>query len=284
MLVGARPPRPALSLGRSASARRAGCAAPGRGRGTRCRGARSRSSRRRCTRRGCACPQPARTPGRSRSRWCPVVARTSRPSTRPSTPSTRPSGIAMTAAQTKAAPRCSSGTSPTCSRSRSRLARSRSARAASGPAVDPDHRAEKTPGSRRGRRPRAGVVGHGRQTGGLGERDGLEPRVAEERHLGLGDVGAPSTSSAPTTSRSSSSTRSARICRSPWTLCSLRVARTSRRSRAAPGGWRRGRPLQLGELARSLVSRGRASRRARPGRAARPRPCPAPRRTGRRRS
>ena len=188
-------------------------------------------------------------------------------------PSTTPRGrpaATSAAAQTKCAPRRSSGTSASWASSRSRLAASPRAARTSAP---------KTPGippSTSTHRPESSA------TAGSPVAAATARALSRAFPANVAPVSATSgtsgNASMPTTSTGRPS-----VVEDPAQLVDL----VRRCGWPARRGWSRARrapPPADGSARRTRRPRGRAARRARRGRTARPRRCPAPRRTGRRRS
>ena len=211
--------------------------------------------------------QGARAPG-------PRRARRSRP------------GRARTAAHTKAADRCSSGTSADLLEQQPRLARSRSARARSVPPVVPDHRALNTPGEpprTSTARPESSASA-GRPVASA-RATALSRAFPREGDLGLGHVGyrrpRPRRRSRGRARRRGR--RGSGAARAPCARCGSR-ARAARRHVRDLAGASRAACCSAVSSAQPLVARSSSAPSSSRSNGLGPRPCPAPRRTGRRRS
>ena len=189
------------------------------------------------------------------------------------TTASRPSGRTSATAQAKCAPSRSSGTSASWASTSSRFATS---------PLPPDQRAERTPGmpvervdaqAASRRRPRA------RRSPRTTAR-ALSSALLVERRLGLGDLGHVVERRRCRRPRRASPA-SSRIRRISSILCALRVARTTRSVTTAPSAVGLAARVSSAQPAAREVEQ---LRRAARGRTARPRRCPAPRRSGRRRS
>ena len=178
----------------------------------------------------CGRRPPAPGSGRSRSRPCPArLAAEHAVAADRTRRAPAPSGVTSAAAQTKPAPRCSSGTSRQLGQQQLEV----------GPVVavpprpargeDAGRAAEDVDGQ-------PGVVGQRNEPGGGSDGPRLEQRVRGEGHARSRPTSSTSGKSAtPTSSRSRSTSRPlaaasapARIARSSTTLCALCVASTSR--------------------------------------------------------